>query len=851
VSANVRSDPVLLPAETLRTLLDFALERGYLEGLSEVEKFPDLDQEPRIMAWMRLLRLPIPPAETSEYDLLSRWQSVLSTLHAWRYRLLFLLLRNDGETRIYLGAASRDGHLDPDIATRQLSQAAVSQMPGIELRGVDQQGEFDHIRLPLAGLKAVGAVTGLPSPRKARGSELLQTLDQIAFGIRDQSNYEYNYALMVIADPVRDREIAEAIHILRALGSDIHSSVHSSVTRTESTQTGSANEVDVAAVIGLLGGFVIPGSSRAIEQVGGLVASLDSSRSQALSHSRALTLDQIDKLGQYCEYVADRHVTRLQHGRNLGFWSTGAYVMAETEADVRTLTGMLRSVYSGEESYLEPIRIHAFHSRSGAAEWINQFEKLPLPTDTDDVERGDWSWRHPLGPMYEAVATPLNTEELSITTSLPRRDVPGLRFVRNAVRFANNPPLVEAGEDAVTLGHVLDTGVSLSLDYSLDVNALVRHTLVTGVTGSGKSTTCRRLVKEVVSRGLPVLVIEPAKDEYVRWAIEHNEGVPEDQRIQVYAPGGSDLYAGTEVLPLHLNPFQPAQIGDRVDIASRCERFCAVLTASLPMADVLPLLLEESIVRFLESQIDVHFAEGAVSAPDEYPRLDGVGRIAKAVIGARGYEPRVQDNLIAAVETRIAALSRGRRGQILNVERSTPFAELFERPVVVNLSQITDERDKALIMALLMIALFEYRVSRYRTDPDYKQRADSNVLCHLTIIEEAHRLLVHPQADYAGIGNPQAVVSGMFGEMLSEIRAYGQGLMVVDQVPARLIPDAIKNTNLKIVHRLVARDDRYAMASSMALRTDQENMISALQRGEAIVCGDLDDAASWVKVRKA
>jgi DNA helicase HerA-like ATPase len=89
----------------------------------------------------------------------------------------------------------------------------------------------------------------------------------------------------------------------------------------------------------------------------------------------------------------------------------------------------------------------------------------------------------------------------------------------------------------------------------------------------------------------------------------------------------------------------------------------------------------------------------------------------------------------------------------------------------------------------------------------------------------------------------------MFSGMLSEIRAYGQGLLIVDQVPARLIPDAIKNTNLKIVHRLVARDDRDAMASCMALRLDQEDIIAELQRGEAIVCGDLDDA-SWVKVEE-
>ncbi len=47
----------------------------------------------------------------------------------------------------------------------------------------------------------------------------------------------------------------------------------------------------------------------------------------------------------------------------------------------------------------------------------------------------------------------------------------------------------------------------------------------------------------------------------------------------------------------------------------------------------------------------------------------------------------------------------------------------------------------------------------------------------------------------------------MFSNFLSEVRAYGQGMMVVDQVPTRLIEDAIKNTNVKIIHKLVASDD--------------------------------------------
>ncbi len=37
----------------------------------------------------------------------------------------------------------------------------------------------------------------------------------------------------------------------------------------------------------------------------------------------------------------------------------------------------------------------------------------------------------------------------------------------------------------------------------------------------------------------------------------------------------------------------------------------------------------------------------------------------------------------------------------------------------------------------------------------------------------------------------------MFADILAEMRAYGQGLAIIDQVPSKLLPDALKNTNLK------------------------------------------------------
>jgi hypothetical protein len=74
----------------------------------------------------------------------------------------------------------------------------------------------------------------------------------------------------------------------------------------------------------------------------------------------------------------------------------------------------------------------------------------------------------------------------------------------------------------------------------------------------------------------------------------------------------------------------------------------------------------------------------------------------------------------------------------------------------------------------------------------------------------------------------------MFANLLSEIRAYGEGILISEQIPTKLASDAIKNTNLKLVHRLVAEDDRRLMASTMNLNEQQTRHLSLLKTGSAV-----------------
>jgi hypothetical protein len=78
----------------------------------------------------------------------------------------------------------------------------------------------------------------------------------------------------------------------------------------------------------------------------------------------------------------------------------------------------------------------------------------------------------------------------------------------------------------------------------------------------------------------------------------------------------------------------------------------------------------------------------------------------------------------------------------------------------------------------------------------------------------------------------------MFAGLLAEIRAYGEGLVIAEQIPDRLLKDVIKNTAVKITHRLPAADDRDAVGATMNMTAAQNRYLVTLPPGEAAVFSD-------------
>lgn len=604
-----------------------------------------------------------------------------------------------------------------------------------------------------------------------------------------------------------------------------------------------------------------------INLLAGMIPTRSDSTSESESTSESRTTGYSDSQSQsisanvvnkHVEAIADHlfyHSKRLEGGKATGMWNVGVYLMAEKEADIQGASLQLRSILSGQESIFEPIRLHDISDLMNRYDADHKntlrdltFARISAPRIFIDNLTGG-TFAHPLGREYLELRTVLTTKELSYLANFPLRSVPGISVIDSSPEFSLNPQRLASGEESIEIGHLLYGGSATRIPYRIPLNTLSRHVLLSGINGSGKTNTVQALLNSL-PRELPFLVIEPAKTEYVDWALDYNRSHP-DAPITLYIPGCRHFKSRRHPEgfdpkdPLKINPFEIVWLSERQtpNVLTHIDRLKSTFAAAFPMYDILPILMEDLIYTVYQNPSTDWLQKCPAFGKTVPPTLNGMRLSVDRVIVNRHYEERIERNMKACLNTRIDSLMRGWKGEMLNTLHSTPWESLFERPCVINLSYVGDDSDKAFFMALILQFLYEYRTARAEMgDTDF----NDDRCRHLTVIEEAHRVMT----SCTNPDLPQYKTAMMFANMLSEIRAYGEGLFLVDQVPTRLIPDAIKNTNLKITHRLVAEDDSKAIGESMGLTAEQRKVIPKLRTGECIVSGSTATDVYWVNIHK-
>lgn len=903
----------VMAATAMSEAFSFCMERKYLQNIdnSELSAF-SMAVSPvalgGIASWIEVKQVG-KPIDNSAESCFTAIQKILYSCFLPKELQLLFLIKGDGITnKLYLGLRTPGKATPAKSTVRNLNEFIKGIWPGLQTEVVNDSEEgIAKFKSDISTeeLEYVYALTGIPSMDSQYKTVYPATIDKLIAGLNKSKNYAY----LVVADPIPTEEVEAMLYQCREMNGQAESlkslnvtegvtegtSTNVSTSHTDGTSTShsvSISKKDFSklgkAAMGVTGlglaasvfpaaGAVLEGvvettgaiASAAANLMGyGMVANVitglmpqkttsdtesssssdTTSQSYGTSESKSQSISR-NVVNKHVEAVSESlyfHSQRIANGKATGLWRVGTYLMAKKESELKGAALQLRSILSGQETIFEPIRIHNITQILDVTSSGKSMKELTLghinAPAISILGHSGKPFNHPLGAQYSELKSVLTTKELSYLINFPLHSVPGISVVDSSPEFSLNQQKEIDGGKYATFGKLLFGGGETGIEYKLPLDNLSRHTLLCGINGSGKTNTVQSILNGIGN--LPFLVIEPAKTEYVDWAIEYNRS-HKDNQIDIYIPGCKKYKTGYEPRSLKLNPFEVVWLeeGQDPNVLTHIDRLKSTFAAAFPMYDVLPILMEDLIYSLYQNKSTDWLRNTPQYGKTLPPTLNAMKLNVEPVIKSMRYEERIEKNMQACLNTRINSLMRGWKGEMLNTLKSTSWFDLFEKPVIINLSYVGDDSDKAFFMALILQFLYEYKAAIAEVG---KVDFNDNTCRHLTIIEEAHRVMA--KCDNPEM--PQYKSAMMFSNMLSEIRAYGEGLLLVDQVPTRLIPDAIKNTNLKICHRLVAEDDCKAIGESMSLSDEQRKVISKLMTGQCIVSSSLSTDTYWIKVNK-
>ncbi len=530
----------------------------------------------------------------------------------------------------------------------------------------------------------------------------------------------------------------------------------------------------------------------------------------------------------------------LRQSASSGLWETSVYYAANQPAQALRLQGILKGSLNGAcEEVCQPVSCLNMAEISRCISPVCALMQDLVPDQYESpvsfMVDGDNAFA-----MNDCLySTTLSGRQLGMLCRLPQHEYPGY-FIDTYVEFDTSRRSDPGDKTWVRIGAVTQPGRGKDgfddIPYELELNDFTRHLLVVGITGGGKSNTSKSLLRTLWGQyHKPFLVIESAKREYHELMKLDEEGTDGPfSQLCVFTMGDDT------VLPYRINPFERIE---GVGLQTHIDYLLSSFNAAFEMSPPMPYVLESSVYEVYEDRgWDVTSGKNRYGRTD-YPTLTDLYYKIDVVTDRLGYHAEVQNNVKAALKARINSLRIGGKGLMMDTPHSVPIGSLLDKPVVLELEDLADDDIKAFVIGVLLVQLYEYRKGQSLLASERAGSGDvpasSKAFQHLLVVEEAHRLLkkVSP-----GEGNPSRAKSvEFFCNMLAEIRSYGQALMICDQVPTKLAPDVLKNTNLKLIHRTVMEEDRQAVGAAMNMTSQQMEYLSSLRRGCAAAFAEGDN----------
>lgn len=362
----------------------------------------------------------------------------------------------------------------------------------------------------------------------------------------------------------------------------------------------------------------------------------------------------------------------------------------------------------------------------------------------------------------------------------------------------------------------------------LSSELLMKHMFVCGVPGAGKTNTMLHIANSLwhnteivdgqqVKRPIPFLVLEPAKREYRELCYFD---IPE---LIIFSPSAQTDF------PITINPFE---FPKGLTLSEHITRLCQVFEGAFPILPPAPFILDRAIEA-------VYVAHGWKPSDinmgvKDYPTMSELYEQFKKEMDKTNYASEIQGNIQSVLEMRIGSLLRREMKDIFDVKKSV-FApeEWLTKPVIIELEALGENIANFMTLLLCTLIRETLKVSAGQLPKDMYSKKQ---LKHVIFIEEAHNLIA-PSANVANgeESNPKIAATAYIVKMLAEVRALREGIIIADQLPTAMAPEVIKNTNVKLMHRMTSADDRELMGSTMSASGLQMEQVATYLPGQALI----------------
>lgn len=748
----------------------------------------------------------------------SRFQTVLSACYFAGITVVTVIRGEKDKINLFLGFKDDTGKTNRSYFESLLK----GMLPGRKF-GWNENQRFSEL---CKDLKWGGLIRRIP-PIRYKDEKQFFNISNVL-----KTMYGQRYLIAVFAKPVirehviRELEnisdIKDCLHMLSKVnittteGKSISDSVSNQKTISNQKSQGENKSPNILKTKwrSIFGGEISK-SSTISTSVG---ITIGTSKTETKTDSISFAIEQQNNIIIELEKYASEYLQRTIDGINIGFWETTITYSTEDAQACKILGGsFVGELSKPRENLTVPPDV-----------FVQELDNRLLLLPVNDEKQYDMA-------RNKSVYTYLTSQELAQIASPPFEALPGYEINRTPVLSMTDIP--NTGE--IPLGLIVDRGTPIDESIiRLSLADLNKHLFICGLTGSGKTTTVKHILKSLCQLNIPFLVLESAKKDYRQLLGDKIF----KEKLNIFTIGDAT------VSPIRLNPFY---IQPGIHPLTHIDNLKAIFNASFSLYGPMPHIVEKCLHNiYIKRGWDLttgkhpnftdnkgNYSEENYRHPEHlycFPTLaDLKNEINDYIKSELQYRGELSDNIRTAIIVRLESLCIGSKGQMFNTYDFYPLDKLLSTMTIMEMETLSDDDDKAFFVGLILILISEYR---QKENPSVNPGSKIKGLQHFLVIEEAHRLLKNVSTERTSemMGNPKGKAVEVFCNMISEMRSCGQGVSVVEQIPTKISPDVIKNSNTKIVHRLVAKDDQSLLAGSLGIDDKSALYLNHLTTGNAL-----------------